>query len=47
MVNTPHQWACFREIRNLYNNKITEAKVESENKKAKQLKDPQNISAKK
>ena len=46
-MNTSHQWTCFQEIHNLYNNKIIEANVESENKKAKQLKDLQNISPKK
>ena len=47
MVYTPHQWTHFGKYIIYITTKLqTKAKVDFETKKAKQLKDPQNISPK-
>ena len=45
--NTCHYWSLFREIRNNYNSKIKEAKINEEIKNAENLKDPENLNSKK
>ena len=46
-LNTTYYWEKFKEARNFYNNKIKEAKVNSEVKQAKNLQNPNKLSPKK
>ena len=46
-LNTPHYWQKFREMRNSYNNKVKEAKIESEAKRANSLKNSDTLTSKK
>ena len=46
-MNTSFHWQKFREVRNAYNSKIKEAKIEAETRQANNLKNPETLTAKK